>query len=213
MVYDAPAASDPNPTREPLRCPSSCVRPTLKPRPRELQLAAQSSYRIRVRSGVALGYRRTEDTFGTWSVIVADGGGNEQLKKFGNADDREVANGKTVLSFDQAMTQARLLARGEGDANQNESCSRSSRVLADDKIDLMSRAANTYNADAATASLGAGAVAPALRAGDREELTAWRDGLVKKVSLAPSSINRLMNDLRAGLIVACPERVLIGARD
>ena len=81
----------------------------------------KNPYRIRVRSGVALGYRRTEDTFGTWSVIVADGGGNEQLKKFGNADDREVANGKTVLSFDQAMTQARLLARGEGDANQNQS--------------------------------------------------------------------------------------------
>ena len=42
----------------------------------------RAPYRVRVASGVALGYRRTEDSFGTWSAIVADGGGSEQLKKF-----------------------------------------------------------------------------------------------------------------------------------
>ena len=41
------------------------------------------------------------------------------MKKFANADDREAANSKTVLSFDQAMTQARMLARGEDAAEQN----------------------------------------------------------------------------------------------
>ena len=40
----------------------------------------KSPYRIRVANGVALGYRRTEASFGTWSAIVADGGSNEQRK-------------------------------------------------------------------------------------------------------------------------------------
>ena len=78
---------------------SASARLKLKPR--------KAPYRVRVARGVALGYRRTADSFGTWNVIVADGAGNEQLRKFGDADDREQANGRTILSFDQAMTQAR----------------------------------------------------------------------------------------------------------
>jgi hypothetical protein len=61
----------------------------------------KAPYRIRVANGVALGYRRTEASFGT-DAIVADGGGNELA--FADANDREAANGKTILSFDQAMT-------------------------------------------------------------------------------------------------------------
>ena len=68
----------------------------------------RAPYRVRVAPGVALGYRRTADSFGTWSAIVADGKGGEQLKRFGHADDREAANGATILSFDQAMSQARM---------------------------------------------------------------------------------------------------------
>ena len=51
-------------------------------------------YRVRVANGVALGYRRTEASFGTWSAIVSDGGGNEELKKIAEADDREAATAK-----------------------------------------------------------------------------------------------------------------------
>ena len=169
----------------------------------------KSPYRIRVANGVALGYRRTEASFGTWSVIVADGGGNEQLKKFADADDREAANGKTILSFDQAMTQARLLARGEDEAAQTRSLLTVEQALADYKIDLMSRAASTFNAERPLYHLGPALLRKPCALVTDEELTAWRNTLVRKASLAPSSINRLMNSLRAGLTFACPERTHI----
>src|SRR5262245_38835271 len=80
----------------------------------------KAPYRVRVARGVALGYRRAVDSFGSWNVIVADGAGHEQLRKFADADDREKADGATILTFDQAMTQARMLARGEGEAEQQD---------------------------------------------------------------------------------------------
>ena len=42
---------------------SASARLKLKPR--------KAPYRVRVARGVALGYRRTADSFGTWNVIVA----------------------------------------------------------------------------------------------------------------------------------------------
>ncbi len=47
-----------------------------------LKLAPRKAvYRLRVANGVALGYRRTVASFGSWSVIVSKGDGNEELKK------------------------------------------------------------------------------------------------------------------------------------
>ncbi len=76
-----------------------------------LKLKPRKVHRLRVALGVVLGYRRGEGSFGTWSVITTDGDGKEEMKKLKDADDREPANGKTILSFDQAMVQARMLAR------------------------------------------------------------------------------------------------------
>jgi Phage integrase family len=169
----------------------------------------KAPYRLRVASGVALAYRRTQDTFGSWSAVVADGSGNEQLKKFGNADDREPANNKTVLSFDQAMTQARLLARGEDEAEQTQSLTTVETALASYKIDLMARSADTYNADRPLYHLGPALLRKPTALVSADDLTAWRNGLVRKAELAPSSINRLMNDLRAALTHADPKRAHI----
>ena len=167
----------------------------------------RSPYRIRVANGVALGYRRTEGSFGTWSAIVADGSGGEQLKRFGDADDREAANGKTVLSFDQAMIQARMLARGEDEAaKQNLSLVTIESALAGYKIDLMSRAADQYNADRPLHHLGPALLRKPCALITAEELTAWRNNLLRKGDMAPSSINRLMHALRAALTFADPKR-------
>ena len=85
----------------------------------------RAPYRVRVARGVALGYRRTADSFGTWSAIVADGGGGEQLKKFGTPTTARPRTARRFLSFDQAMTQARMLARGEDAAEENRPSQRS----------------------------------------------------------------------------------------
>ena len=50
-------------------------------------------YRSRLGPGLSLGYRRNEGA-GTWSIIAADGRGQEWLKKIGVADDHDPANGK-----------------------------------------------------------------------------------------------------------------------
>ena len=43
----------------------------------------------------------------------ADGSASGWLKKFGIADDLEPADGKHAFTYDQALAQARKLARGE----------------------------------------------------------------------------------------------------
>jgi integrase len=170
-----------------------------------LKLKSRKVHRLRVAIGVVLGYRRGEGSFGTWSAIRADGGGKENMTKLADADDREPANGKTVLSFDQAMLQARALARGEDAAEQTQSLVTVETALADYKIDLMARAADTANADRPLCHLGPALLRKPCALLTAEELTGWRNGLVRKGSV-PSSINRLMNAVRAALTLACPER-------
>ena len=97
------------------------------PKPRKIALETPTarakltprkpSYFVRVAPHIALGYRRNASGFGRWSVRFADGSPNGWLKKFGIADDLEPANDKPVFTYDQAMKQARTLARGDADAD------------------------------------------------------------------------------------------------
>ncbi len=56
--------------------------------------------------GLALCYRRTSGSYGTWSVRLIQADGKYRLEALGAADDHEEANGQTVLSFEQAQTKA-----------------------------------------------------------------------------------------------------------
>ena len=60
-------------------------------------------------TGVALCYRRTAESYGTWSVRLVLVDGRYRLEALGTADDHVEANGQTVLSFGEA--QAKALAR------------------------------------------------------------------------------------------------------
>src|SRR6516162_3297643 len=73
-------------------------------------------YWERLGPGLSLGYRRN-DHAGSWSIRAADGAGGEWLKRIGTADDYEPANGKDVLSYEQAVAEARRLYRGKGDTD------------------------------------------------------------------------------------------------
>src|SRR5262249_26743829 len=59
--------------------------------------------------GIHLGYRRNQ-TAGTWSVRVADGGA-EWIKRIAVADDLEAASPPQVLPYGRATDQAGALAR------------------------------------------------------------------------------------------------------
>ena len=89
------------------------------PKPRAARLETPTARRklavrkkpfwITISPGIHLGYRRNQ-TAGTWSVRVADSGA-EWIKKIALADDLEAASPPHVLSFWQAIDQARAFAR------------------------------------------------------------------------------------------------------
>ena len=72
---------------------------------RSARLGAKRGKRIirRLNRGVALVYRRTKESGGTWSAKVTVGDGHYELRRLGDADDHQDANGVDVLSFDQAQ--------------------------------------------------------------------------------------------------------------
>src|SRR5262245_58792563 len=76
-------------------------------------------YWTRISPGIHLGYRRNAGA-GTWSVRVADSGA-EWIKKIALADDLEAASPPHVLSYWQAIDQARALARRQPGAADDES--------------------------------------------------------------------------------------------
>src|SRR5689334_9257469 len=60
----------------------------------------------RVNRGVALVYRRTKESGGTWSAKITTAQGVYKLVRLGDADDHQSANGFDVLSLDQAQAVA-----------------------------------------------------------------------------------------------------------
>src|SRR6516165_461047 len=81
---------------------------------------SKKPYWERLGPGLSLGYRRN-DHAGSWSIRAADGAGGEWLKRIGTADDYEPANGGDVLSYEQAVAEARRLYRGKGEAEHASS--------------------------------------------------------------------------------------------
>ena len=162
-------------------------------------------YWERLGPGLSLGYRRN-DHAGSWSIRAADGAGGEWLKRIGTADDYEHANSKDVLSYEQAVAEARRLYRGKDDAQHDPS----KPVTLDEALtryesDLIARSARPYNARIARYHLTPSLLSKPLALITADELKAWRNRLIAK-GLAPSSVNRVRNALRACLELSAPDR-------
>ncbi|HSD61131.1 MAG TPA: site-specific integrase [Burkholderiales bacterium] len=78
----------------------------LETRTGRLKLPLGSREFLTIGKGLALGYRRTEDGYGTWQARVWDGS-RYLYKNLGRADDFQDANGVDVLDFYQAQGMAR----------------------------------------------------------------------------------------------------------
>ncbi|GEP07602.1 tyrosine-type recombinase/integrase [Methylobacterium oxalidis] len=76
----------------------------------KLPVAKKPAY-VRVAPGISLGYRRNE-TAGTWVLRVADGRGSSWTKRIGVADDFDDSDAHSVLTFWEAQTLAKAMARG-----------------------------------------------------------------------------------------------------
>lgn len=62
-----------------------------------------------ITKGLSLGYRRTAEGYGTWSARILQADGRYRLEAIGVADDRQTADGISVLTFFQAQEKARQI--------------------------------------------------------------------------------------------------------
>src|SRR5262249_9676536 len=150
--------------------------------------------------GIHLGYRRNQTT-GTWSVRVADGGA-EWIKRIAVADDLEAASPPAVLNYWQAVDAARALARRQpGDAVDESRPLTVAEALARYAIDLKPRGGSPYNAEHPRIHLPGSILSKPVALLGATELRKWRDGLLAK-GLAPGTVNRTKTGLRAALELA-----------
>src|SRR6516162_1826073 len=162
-------------------------------------------YWERLGPGLSLGYRRN-DHAGSWSIRAADGAGGEWLKRIGTADDYEQANGSDVLSYEQAVAEARRLYRSKDDTEHDPSKPLTlDEALTRYEADLKARSARTSNALLARHHLTPSLLSKPLALITADELKHWRDRLVAK-GLAPSSVNRVRNNVRAAMELSAPSR-------
>ena len=152
-------------------------------------------------NGIAIGYRRTATGAGSWSVRAADGAGGNWLKAFGTADDREDANGATVLTFWQAVDKARELARAGDD--QGSKPPSVDEALTSYEADLVARGGGAGNVSRVRHNLPSTLAAKTVTLLTAAELRNWRNKLVKG-GMAPASADRTARALSAALSLASP---------
>lgn len=68
--------------------------------------------------GLALGYRRTTEGYGTWTVRMLNDEGRYALKALATADDFQDSDGDRVLDFYEAQERARIVAMAESNSRR-----------------------------------------------------------------------------------------------
>ncbi|MGV7212495.1 site-specific integrase [Bradyrhizobium sp. UFLA05-112] len=124
---------------------------------------------------------------------------NGWLKRFALADDHEDANGGSLMTYWQALEQAKTLARA-GECNNEQPISVAEAVDAYE-TDLETRGGRKYNATQLRLHLTDALNSKAVALLTERELRDWRAGLVKK-GLKPSSADRIGRALKAALALA-----------
>jgi integrase len=163
---------------------------------------------VRIAPGVGLGYRRNR-TGGTWTVRVADGAGGNWIKAIGSADDFEDANGRDVLSFWEAQDRARVVARAGSDSGDARPAT-IARALDDYEDDLKTRGGHVGNVTRVRVHVSDALASKRVALLTSSDLKGWRDALSRK--LAPASVNRTSNALRAALNLAAVKDERITSR-
>jgi integrase len=150
-------------------------------------------YKLLLAPGIHLAYRRCERP-GTWSVDAGF------LRRFALADDREAANGVSVMTFEQASKYAIKLVRGgEGNADAPTTVG---QALDAYEVDLEARGRSPHNARMVRIHMDDAWLAKVVALLTRAQLAAWRNTLVKDGGLVPASANRIWKSLSAALTLA-----------
>jgi integrase len=158
-------------------------------------------YWLIVSPNIAVGFRRNRGA-GTWNVRRT-GDGAEWTKRIALADDLEKADGRAVMTFYQAVDAARALARREpGDipADDDRPITVAEALDAYER-NLTANGGDPYNARRVRFHISAALLSKPVALLTVGDMVRWRDGLIAK-ALAPASINRTRNCLRAALSLA-----------
>ncbi len=108
-----------------------------------------------------------------------------------------------MFNYDQALVQARKLARGEANADTATAATGFAPITLGQALDayeadLKARGGSIYNASGPRGHLSPQLLAKPVALLDAKELRKWRDGLLAK-GLQPSSVVRYCKSLRAAL--------------
>jgi integrase len=163
---------------------------------------------ITISPGIALGYRRNASA-GTWSVRSTDGHGREWIKRLALTDDLEPADGRSVLTYWQALDLARATARrtsGEGEGDRPVTVAEAIDLY---EADLRARGGDPRNASQVRGHVPAALATRLVGVLTATELKRWRNGLLAKGMIA-SSVNRTRTRLRAALNLVATHDERIG---
>jgi integrase len=155
-----------------------------------------------VNKGIALGYRRNQGA-GTWVVRATAAVGAYWTKAFAVADDIEDANGKTILTYDQACDEARRLARqGDDGADTGDRPMTVGEAITAYEHDLAARGAQVAkNATRARNMLPPALLAKPVALLTINEVVGWRDARLA-TGLQRSTITRDCRCISAALNLA-----------
>jgi integrase len=183
---------------------------------RQKLIAQTRPYFVKVADSAWVGYRKPLSGPGSWvaRVGVADGKGWE--KTLWAADDNGLkADGDKILTFWQARTEVQRLTgkTSRADATSENGASVGAMLTIDEALTayeptLARRGANIRNAKLPRCHLSDTMLAKPISLLSAEELEGWRDGMLAE-GLAPSTVNRASNCLRAALTVADKTRAHI----
>jgi site-specific recombinase XerD len=179
--------------------------PDLETRTARLKLAVRKKpYAVSIARGIRLAYRRNQGA-GAWSVQKSDGASSSWLQKFADTDDREDANGSTILDYWQACDAARQLARGD-DVGEVEGGRPATvaQAIATYERDLKARDGAKKNATVLRFHLPPALMSKPVTMLTAREVRALRDSLLDK-KLKGSTVNRFMTAFKACLTLAAED--------
>jgi integrase len=169
---------------------------------------------VKIGRGIGLGYRRNAAA-GTWVVRISDGAGGNSTKGFAAADDSKDADGKDTLDFWQAQDRARTIAPTiarigrAADGNDGKPAT-ITKALDEYEADLKIRGGDAGNVARVRGHLPNALAGKSVALVTARDLRSWRDGLAKE--LAPATVNRTTNRLKAALNLAADHDERISSR-
>lgn len=135
-----------------------------------------------------------------WIIRLADGKRGKIEKRIALADDASPANGRSIMSYQQAAEAARRLGRGETEEANPAPVVTLADATKSYKADVFARGAGVDNVTRLLFNLTPSMLKRPVALLDVAELRKWRDAAAKRMT--PASVNRVISIMKAILNLA-----------